>query len=289
MFETILEKYSIEVVVNRTKISRKNLEKLKNGNFEGFTRPQAYGFIRILEREFNESFDDLKREMDAWFEELPSEISEPIFQREDHQEEGSSRKWIVAGLAAMVLLLGFYLFQKEFASPSQKEAESRIAVTTKNITPVQKAEKHGSDLTPEDRGAAMEKSIASPAESNMTQEPAAKAAEQGGAQPAKEKAEPEPYVPLEDVALTPVIKLWFGIIDLKTKKRLAKVSDAPYEIESRGKKLIVTGHGRFEISDAFGNLFKFNDAKKHYFLIDDGMVKEIAESEFRRLNGGKGW
>ncbi|WP_201352421.1 hypothetical protein [Hydrogenimonas urashimensis] len=286
MLETILEKYSIEVVVNRTKISRKNLEKLREKNFEGLTRPQAYGFVRILEREFGENFDDLKAEVDAWFKDLPSN-PEPIFLKEEKIEEGTSKKWILLGLVIAVLLLGGYVLKKEFLShPDENRTVEKKSLQTP-AAPASAADVRAPVPVEKKQEAAAEAFVPPAEENPAATEPAA--AEENVTQAAEETEEQEAFVPLENVALTPVVKLWFGTIDLKTKKRRAKVTASPYEIESRGKKLLVTGHGRFEISDAFGNLFKFNDAKKHYFLIDDGMVKEISSEEFRRLNGGKGW
>ncbi len=286
MFETILEKYTMEVVINRTKISRKNLEKLREKDFSGFTRPQAYGFIKILEREFGEDFSDLKAELDAFLEEVPTS-TEPLFPLEEREAQRVSGKWIVVGLLVVVILLGGYLFRKEFASRSDENvSEQHIAVETAAASA--KTEKEGNPAPAVEAPHPAESAAVVP-ESNVTEtvQPAVAAVEEN-LSTAPEK-ETEAYVPLEPVALTPVVKLWFGTIDLKSRKRKAKVTASPYEIDSHGRKLLVTGHGRFEISDAFGNLFKFNDAKKHYFLIDDGMVKEITASEFKRLNGGKGW
>ena len=292
MLEQILEEYSIEVVINRTKISRRNLEKLKNGDFEGMTRPQAYGFLRILEREFDEDFSDLKAQLDQWFEQTPPPSNEPIFQPErGARREGGSRKLWVGLLVVAVAALGIYLYMTEFARSggSTGFATNPAAVTREAAPSPAEAAAPSRETAETAQPAAAEaaKPEAAPqaaAEGNETEAAATEA------KPQEKKAEePEPYVPLEPVAVTPVVKLWFGIIDLKTKKRTAKVTDRPYEIDSHGKKLLVTGHGRFELSDAFGNLFKYNDAKKHYFLIDDGLVKEITKEEFRRLNGGKVW
>ncbi|WP_456452649.1 hypothetical protein [Hydrogenimonas sp.] len=287
MLETILEKYTMEVVVNRTKISRRNLEKLRDKDFTGFTRPQAFGFVRILEREFGEDFGDLKAELDAFLKESPLPVNEPIFIREKQQGDGGSKRWLAAVLLAALVGLGIYLFQKEFSS--QPAAENATAPTAQPaVSPAATRPASVAEPAAEEGGTKPEASpdTAQPAAPDAMEQPAQEAAP---AAAEEEKKAEEPYVPLEPVALTPVVKLWFGIIDLKTKKRTAKVTANPYEIDSHGKKLLVTGHGRFEISDAFGNLFKFNDARKHYFLIDDGMVREIDGAEFRRLNGGKGW
>ncbi|WP_353661798.1 hypothetical protein [Hydrogenimonas sp. SS33] len=289
MLEEVLEKYTVEVVINRTKISRKNLEKLKNGNFEGFTKPQAYGFLRILQREFDEDFSDLEARLDDWFANAPESLGEPIFKRDDGEVKGGSKGWILLLVLLVLAGAGYYLYQKEAGEPARTQGPVTPAATVPTrsapaaVKETEKVPQAGQEkATPSAVPSAEENASETAAEVNATAEETVSGAK-------KKEAEPEPYVPLEPVALTPKVKLWFGIIDLKTKKRTAKVISNPYEIDSHGRKLVITGHGRFEISDAFGNLFKYNDAKKHYFLIDDGLVKEIDAAEFRRLNGGKGW
>jgi hypothetical protein len=283
MFEKIVTQYSIEVVSNRTKISKKNLEKLMAGDFSGMTKPQAYGFLKILQREFGEDeFGDLKSQLDAWFSQSQPGESE-IFVTSEPSEDVKGKRWIVITLAILVLLLGLYLIQKEFSgAPKQAVDMNATAGQTHETAPLAEAGKAATaEGTSEVTQTAGEASSIAEASAEMAEQPEA------AAEP--EKNVTEPYVPIENAVIVPRVKLWLGIIDLKTKRRVAKVTADSYEIESRGKKLLVTGHGRFEISDAFGNLFKFNDAKKHYFLIDDGMVKEIDFAEFKRLNGGKGW
>ncbi len=282
MLDEILKKYGIEKVSEKTKIPRKHLVKLKEKDFEGFSKPQAYGFVKILQREYGEDFNELKAELDAWFCE-GDECKEEIFVTQQ-RDSGSSMKKMVA-LAVFILLLvgGAFIYMQErapedpVASASLGEVQKSPSETKKVASPVQPQERQ-----PEEAAAKSE-------EANTTAaEPAAKMASVA-VEAAKKSEEPEPYVPKENPVLTPTVKLWFGIIDLSSKKRVAKASADPYEIDFKGKKLLVTGHGKFEISDSFGNLFKYNDAKKHYFLIDDGMVKEIPVSEFKRLNGGKIW
>ncbi len=292
MFESFLQKYSIEVVVNRTKISRRNLEKLAAGNFEELTRPQAMGFVKILQREFgDEDFTPLQKEVEAWFENLPETHSEPIF-HPGEEHGGGNKRWLVVVLLAVAVLFGYYLYRSEFAS----ESVSRQPRATQE--PIQVPAVTPDHRTPGTTGHTPNGTETSPvggvAEGEGNGSIDAQAAETSSAVPksavSKESAEiSKPYVPLEPVLVEPTVKLWLGIIDLTTKKRVAKVTDRPYEIDAHGRKLVLTGHGRFEISDAFGNLFKYNDAKKHYFLIDDGLVKEIDASEFKRLNGGRLW
>ncbi|WP_456449470.1 hypothetical protein [Hydrogenimonas sp.] len=305
MLETILEQYTIEVVVNRTRISRKNLEKLKSGDFKGFTKPQAYGFVRILEREFGENFDELREEMDQWFRKNDLVVPESVFLVEEKKRKGLSKRWIVAGLLTVIVVLGFYLLQREFLSGGvQDSVEERRGEVEENVStktplppkPREMVERSGMEKgETKDIPTKNEASRSIVSESNVTEkdEESVRVSEKEGETvtetPKKEENASEAYVPMESVALTPHVRLWFGVIDLETGKRVAKVSSDVFEFEPRGRKLLVTGHGQFEINDAFGNLFKFKDAKKHYFLIDDGTVEELSSEEFKRLNGGKEW
>jgi len=83
--------------------------------------------------------------------------------------------------------------------------------------------------------------------------------------------------------------LWYGFINLETKKRreFMKRVATPFEINN-GKWLLVTGHGYLDII-ADAKTLEISDNKKHYFYIDGSDIKEIARKEFRELNGNRGW
>ena len=289
MFEDIIETYTIETVAERTKISQKNLQKLREGDFEGITRTQAYGFLRILQREFGEDFDDLRQRLDEHFAHQKSENHEPIFQRNHAEPSRGSKGWIVSLILGMALVFGGYLYFKDFHE-KRVTVESQPAVSSDdaaqprpeknriieaNVSTEQVEGAEETNLTIQN-GETIEKSQAHSDGNETVQKPA---------EPALQK----PLPPLEPVELIPTKKIWIGVIDLDTKKRTAKVTSRPYEIPSRGRRLVVTGHGRFRILDIEGSLFKYNDVKKHYLLIEDGRIKEIDKAEFKRLNGGKVW
>ncbi len=288
MLEKILKQYGADKVSARTKISKKNLSKLLKKDFEGFSKPQAYGFVSILQREYGDDFTELKAELEVWFSSSENEDKkEEIFISADTGKSETNYKGVIAAVLLLAVAAAlFYIFQKW----QNREVESQEAVKSHIAIPVD--ENRTETANP---AAAVEDKVQAPQAVERQDESAEAGLEQAAepkeqeAAPAKEQSETEPYVPMESPVITPVVKLWFGIIDLESKKRAAKTTADPYEIDPKGRKLLITGHGRFEISDSFGSLFKYNDAKKHYFLIDDGMVKEIPLSEFKRLNGGKVW
>jgi len=83
--------------------------------------------------------------------------------------------------------------------------------------------------------------------------------------------------------------LWYGFINLESKKRreFMKKVLTPFAINN-GKWLLVTGHGYVDlISDS--KTLEIADNKKHYFYIDSDDIREIDRTEFRELNGNRGW
>jgi hypothetical protein len=83
--------------------------------------------------------------------------------------------------------------------------------------------------------------------------------------------------------------LWFGFINLDTKKRreFMKRVSTPFSINGN-RWLLVTGHGYVDLI-ADEKTVELSDNKKHYFYIDNREIKEISKSEFRELNGNRGW
>jgi len=288
MLETVIKENTLKKVAERTKISERNLQKLVNREFGGLPRPQAFGFVAIIEREFGVDLSALREEMNHFYQNRPTQTGEPIFSREDlpsARRQGGGAGWAVLGIVLLLVGAGYYYYQNSVKQTPSKEAEisKALAEAERNMTATPsftQAETEAQKVEAEAQES--QNQAAAPAEPN-TQE-----ADDAKTKRASEP-EPEPYVPLDPVIVEPTVKLWLGIIDLKTHKRRVKIIQRPFDIDSHGKKLLLTGHGRFEISDGEGNIIKLNDAKKHYFLIENGVLQEIDEGAFRRYNGGKGW
>jgi len=75
-----LKQYGIDKVSAKTKIAKKNLVKLRDRDFEGFSKPQAFGFLSILQREYGDECTELKTALEVWFtEQKGGEKKEEIF------------------------------------------------------------------------------------------------------------------------------------------------------------------------------------------------------------------
>ncbi len=105
---------------------------------------------------------------------------------------------------------------------------------------------------------------------------------------APESAEKKPAVTDTLVVFHPRSKVWIGYTDLRTMKRVTKVTAEDITFDtSKGDYILATGHGMVEFKGK--NRLKLNDGSRHFFKIAQGEVREISHEEFQRLNKSKVW
>jgi len=89
--------------------------------------------------------------------------------------------------------------------------------------------------------------------------------------------------------LEPKNRLWFGMIEMDTKKRKHLTISEKYTIDTKEKSwLIATSSAPFSLIHQ-GKTQKFNDAKEHYFKIDKSGVTQLTKSEYVSMGGWKEW
>ena len=85
-------------------------------------------------------------------------------------------------------------------------------------------------------------------------------------------------------------RLWIGIYNLKTKKRVSKFIKGSFDFDlSNGDLAIVTGHSMFDL-EVNGETKKFGGVKKSYILLskDEGL-KVLTKQEYRKLTKKRAW
>jgi hypothetical protein len=91
------------------------------------------------------------------------------------------------------------------------------------------------------------------------------------------------------VVLIPHAKVWLGIVDLSTMKRKVLTTNKQVAFKNpNGRWLVATGHGRLGLKIGTRTL-DLDDSKKHFLLIENGTVREIAHERFQQLNQSKVW
>jgi cytoskeletal protein RodZ len=110
----ILEENSVKAISERTNISESNLESLVEGDFDKLNRVKTYGFISILEREFNADLSALKEEASKFYENKNEDESVTIGLPLPIEKKGVSPwfKFLILIMLAFVIWYFFTQFDK---------------------------------------------------------------------------------------------------------------------------------------------------------------------------------
>lgn len=304
MLDNIIEKYGLDEINKKTRISKHNLERLLKKEYSSFSKPRALGFISILEREYKEDLTEIKIEIHKWFEDNKRDEKETLSTIPSLDEKKSSRYWIAIIPIITVIIFGFYLYRNEFSNIKLAHEKSitvenrQIVIDNKNdekaespqITKKLKSEeseKNSSVKTPVVQLNNL--NVASDDKNISSIEKEEDIKSKNIIKKQDENKSISPYVPAENIVIYPNRKMWIGIVNLKNKKRSSRMISKTFVIEPDAERLLITGHGFFSISDVAGTNLKFNGSKKHYFLLKKDVIKEIDLKEFKRLNGGRVW
>jgi len=302
MLDNIIEKNGLDAVSEKTRISKKNLEKLQKKEFSGLSKPRALGFISILEREYKEDLSEFKEDIIKWFEnESDKQTTHIAF---PPPKDRKSIHWVAIIPLIMVIVFGFYLYQNEFSNTKLAIENSLSVKSIEKIYKKQDKQKtESSKISKEPESEQVEENSSDKLSDeqkedtlkNVTVDKNISTSFEKDEKPVKSIKKSDtnisisPYIPVENIVIYPNIKMWIGVINLKNRKRKSRIISQTFNIEADSEKLIITGHGFFSLSDTIGNNLKFSDPDKHYFVLKDGVIKEIDSKEFKRLNGGKIW
>ena len=259
-----LQKHSIESIHEKTRIAHENIKKLLAKEFSAFSKVQFLGFISILEREYDLDLQLLK---DEYFEatgtaavhtELPQALVSP-----------KQKKPLNKGIILSVLLLSVgmamaYMVIKTVAS----EPEDAVKTPPKVLEEV----KNRIEEINESKQLAAQEAVLAAQEENAT-----------SSEMTQEKAD-EP----KRLIILPKRRVWIGMIEQPDGKRIQKIINEPYEVNTSKEWLIVFGHGYIDIE--FDNkLTEYSDQNKVWFMYEGGNFEAIDRETFKMRNQGKSW
>jgi len=236
--DKFFEKYSIEEISKKTKISPISLRFIRNKEFDKIQKAKFFGFINIIEKEFNVNLSDLKEEYN---------LNSPINKKEKIQEihiEKDKKNYLIAIFAVILLIVGGYILYKSINfSPKQKKISS-ISNKEQKITPkmIKKEPKKIHITTPKIQPIITEKK-----ELNTT------------------KTTPITKYPL---TIIPNRKIWYRAINIDTNKTFEYLTSKE-KILPKGNYYIKFGHGDITINYA-NQIITPNTKKVIRMLFKDG-------------------
>ncbi|RUM73798.1 MAG: hypothetical protein DSZ11_05065 [Sulfurovum sp.] len=321
----LIDRDGIETVSQLTNVSVENLRRLNEDNFDKLNRVRALGFIKILERDYDDlELDDLTFKIKAHFEENQLEAgNEVVVLSKDSRDNNGFGffNWLLI-LGLLYALWYFYndgLFDKSLKEGSNKEVSLTDAEALKSNVSDEEAKKVIVNAGTKSKKDEKENTIAKQplAEKIPNAEVDLNNTQVMPTSHVVKLEEVEVQIDIPKVVAPPVVEevnetlveeedekakiiynltinptrgmLWYGFINIDTKERrefMNKVS-TPFELNA-GRWILVTGHGFVDIVSDLKTL-EIADRNKHYFYIDSTDIREISRREFRKLNGRRGW
>ena len=292
-----LEEIGSKSISSTTHIPVAHVENILSKAFLQFQKPQFFGFISILEREYKLDLSDLKQEyLFAKAEvEVPDESSFDIAETGSKvfasQKELFKNKKVVYGagaIFALLIIIGL-ISMLDFSSTEEEKIEI-------NNTAIDKAKKNLNIAPPQSANVEdmMRNNTVESAEHGQ-EEQVAQTSEERSATSVQEVAKSEsgpvmnsePMMPLY-FRIVPKGRLWLGIIDTETHRRRVETISEPLILDAEKSWLIVTGYGHLDM-DCGDTTTKYREDKKLLFLYESGVCQVIDKEEFKARNRGKLW
>ena len=249
--EKFFEKHSIEEISQRTKISPISLRFIRNKEFDKIPKAKFFGFINIIEKEFNVDLSELKEEYN---------LSAP--KKEETQEikieKKEKKNHLLLILAFLLLITGGFILYATLNTNKTPDYETNITSTTIH-TPVNTEAKKQNDLNTS--YAYKTNPAISVQENNLTSKTSKKSDIKTdkniiintAPQPSKTGNTKYP------IDIIPNKMVWFRAINIDTNKTIEYLTSKE-KILPKGNYYIKFGHG--EVTINYGNQTITPNSKK---------------------------
>ena len=287
-----LQELGSKTISSATHIPVAHVDNILNKKFDQFQKPQFFGFVSILEREYKLDLSGLKQEF--LFEKAEHEVVEEsnfdIAEKSSQVKALLENKKVVYGVVGtlVTLLIIALLSSIDFSS----ENETKIEI---NNTAIDQAKKNLKIKPVEVNNveAMMNDNDVESAEFGQDEQASKPDAEVTVAKAEKKEATKEPVSNAEPTMslyfrIIPKGRLWLGIIDTETHRRRVETITEPLILDAEKSWLIVTGYGHLDM-DCGDTTQKFRQDHKLLFLYEDGICQVIDKEDFKAQNRGKLW
>lgn len=304
----IIEGQSVKDISAKTNISEENIALLTQRDFEKLNRVKTLGFISIIERYYHTDLSSLREEAVAYYSEHEtnegSVFSYPIMDG----RRPRSKPLIGIMLVILVIASWYFLIQYNKKHPgnsfslgkqngsSETEVLRDDPAADREISLPVGAKALPKETEPKRIEANPSKPLiqkpveeVKSTEENVTQVSLETLENNSSSRLGQEHNPPQTKVEtIEKITIVPVKRLWFGMIDMDTKKRKHYTVAEKFDIDVAQKQwLVATSPAPFSIEA--GETKRFNDARAHYLKLDREGVKVLTREQYIALGGYPKW
>ncbi|MDR2789614.1 MAG: hypothetical protein LBB59_01330 [Campylobacteraceae bacterium] len=283
-----LEKIGLREVSRKTYIELSYLKLMADRDFAKLHRIKTLGFVKIIKREYGIDMSDWVAEFEAYLHENEKKAQEnredaalPVeqwYKKLNLYINQQKKIYAIIGILFLVIITAvFYALLKTrvtyAADTSVNSIYENITVAAANVTESESENITADNQTASDNLTAPIKTVQ--IEQNQTIETPA--------------VTPPKRTIRTAASISPNIEIWVGVIDLTTFSRSAYLQGWDIKLDTSKEQLVITGHGDFRLKMEGEPIRYFNPQNMIYLHIKDGVITQINEEEFVRLNRGKNW
>ena len=249
---SVFEKYSIEEISKRTKISSIPLRCIKNKEFNKLPRVKFIGFVRIIENEFKVDLSDLIKE----YEEVMKNVEKNNNEKVSKKTKKNDIFLIILFAIGLIFIGGYYLYK---TINSYKDTNQNINFSIdQNYSIIQENDKNLSNEVEQNQTV-----IKNVNEFNNTLKD-------------YNTTEDNLTLQIKSIKIIPKEKVWFRAINLDNNKTLEYLTASPKEFNG-SNWYIKFGHGFVKIQ--YGNeTINLHVKKVVRILLQNGKYKFLEKS-----------
>jgi len=267
----VLEELGSKKIKEQTRISEVALGAILNRDFSKLHRVQFYGFVKILEEQYELDLSQLKHEYDAYQQEHAKTNNQLFIHLPGEKKSFNGMKLFIAlAVIVLVALISYFILDRK-SEMKLSEGDSS-SETTKTI---EKAKEHlniTDDTLNETQTSLQENTKSDAVDVNESN--------------AKKSVDQKSVV--KSLSLVPKVQIWVGMVDLSNHERSQKMTSEEYDLNASKDWLIILGHGRVDILNGSETL-NFDTPEMLRFSYIEGKVEEISREQFKELNLGRNW
>jgi len=251
-----------------THLSREHAQALLHGSFENINKVQFFGFVSILEREYNVDLEELKEQGNEYYtslQESSTDTATNVFVTPKKKRDYT----IFYIIIVILIFLGVTIFSLFSSSSTTKIQDTKIQEL--NNSAIESAQKKIEVL-----------------DINTSVKTSSKVIKTIEKTEIKEIIKPVEKKIEKSLIVAPKSKVWMGFIDVKTHKHYQKIFKDKYTMDTTKEWIIVFGHGHLNML-VNGEVQKYAHKNNLRFHYKDGILKKISFEEFKKLNNGKKW
>ncbi|MEA2110638.1 MAG: hypothetical protein U9P71_01185 [Campylobacterota bacterium] len=284
-----LKTINIRDIHVKTHISYANIEAILNKSYSKLERVNLTGFISILQREYAVDLSDFLEEFEQYrLENAPAEIEKTNIRLNYKSKKRSKRAgWIL--LLLLTIALGF--FYSSDVMVNLQEYRGGVEVNDSQIDKAKGKLQENDLIQPYLQNSDLNSSTVAEIEENsvaVLEENISKVSDLNQTDMNKLIKQIAPEVQNEAVTIIPIKKVWIGMIELPSMKKINRVTMRKVKVDTTKDWLIVFGHAQVTVKKE-AELLEFKKRGKIYFIYKDGRLTEITKSEFKEHNRGKLW